>query len=992
MPRMEIRRPTLALATAAVCLLLSAVAPFESQALRVRAQTADKNEWRTLIKQGDDQSLKGDYPQALASYRRALSLAERITDRQGIAQTLNALGALYYLQGEYTSALEYNQKALTLSEELGERAETAKALLNVGNVHWQRGNLAEALTLYSRSLALYEALDDKAGIARALGSIGIIYRLQGKYGQAIENYQKSLAISEAIGDKILIARTLNNLGTVNNALGNSDLALGYYRKSLAFYEEAGIRARVANTLGNMAVVYRFQGNYRLSLEYAQRSLKISEEISDKQGVALQLSAIASVYSSQGNNEIALDYRLRGLALNQAMGNKREIATNLFDVGLYYLRQAAYEKSLDYYQKSLKIREETGENDAIGESLQSIGLVYERLGKPDLALEYYRRTLAMREANRNGRGLVSTLFSLASFYEKLGQPEQALEFAERSAAAASRSGFQEEFWRGRTIAGRAYQALNRSQEARRAFDDAISTIESLRVQVAGGERDQQLSFERRISPYLEIVKLSVAENRVAEALAYAERAKARVLLDVLRSGRVNVSKAMTASEQERERALRGEVASLNAQISRESLRAQPDQQRLSELRARLQKARLAFEAFQSALYTAHPELKAKRGEAPLITLEQAGELLPDTKTALLEYLVTNEKTYLFVLTRGGRQAKAELRVYPIEVKRTDLETSAENYRRLLARRNTDFSETARTLYRLLLGPAQKQLEGKTKLTVVPDGALWNLPFQALQTDQSRYLIEDHAIAYAPSLTVLREMSVLRRKGHGSPGAPVTLLAFGNPALGKQLIERVKFATRSDELSELPEAEREVKRLAELYSNARSRIYTGAEALEERAKAEAGKYRIIHLATHGVLDDTSPMYSYLVLSQANSSTEDGLLEAWEIMNINLRADLVVLSACETARGRIGAGEGVIGLTWALFVAGAPTTLVSQWKVESASTAQLMLAFHTNYKAELTAQKTKPSEAEALRQAVLKLQQDERYRHPFYWAGFVVVGDGF
>ena len=184
--------------------------------------------------------------------------------------------------------------------------------------------------------------------------------------------------------------------------------------------------------------------------------------------------------------------------------------------------------------------------------------------------------------------------------------------------------------------------------------------------------------------------------------------------------------------------------------------------------------------------------------------------------------------------------------------------------------------------------------------------------------------------------------------------------------------------------LPEAERMVKGLAQMYGANASRVYVGAEAREDVLKAEANKYRILQLATHGVINNASPMYSHIVLAQGEGGKEDGLLEAWEIMQMDLQADLAVLSACETARGRIGAGEGVIGITWALFVAGCPTTVVSQWKVESSSTTELMLEFHRHLQAGA-------GKGEAMRRAALKLMADKRYNHPFYWASFIVVGDG-
>jgi CHAT domain-containing protein len=349
----------------------------------------------------------------------------------------------------------------------------------------------------------------------------------------------------------------------------------------------------------------------------------------------------------------------------------------------------------------------------------------------------------------------------------------------------------------------------------------------------------------------------------------------------------------------------------------------------------------------------------------------------------------------VLTKDGNagQQGLDLKIYELEIKRKDLFDRAENFRRRLASRDLSFRETATELYNLLLKPAAAQLQGKTNIIIVPDGALWDLPFQALQAENNRYLVENFAISYAPSITVLREMKKLHKKGSRDEEDSATLLALGNPTLGSKVTERVKTVLMDEKLTPLPEAEKQVQGLKQLYGASHSRVYTGNEAREERIKAEAGNYRLLHLATHAILNDASPMYSQVVLSQTGGEgKEDGLLEAWELMQMNLKADLVVLSACETARGRIAAGEGVIGLSWALFVAGCPTTVVSQWKVESASTTELMLEFHRNLKPNLDGKMPGITKAEALRTAALKLMKNSEYKHPFYWAGFVMVGDGF
>jgi CHAT domain-containing protein len=562
-------------------------------------------------------------------------------------------------------------------------------------------------------------------------------------------------------------------------------------------------------------------------------------------------------------------------------------------------------------------------------------------------------------------------------------------AGRAAAVARQIVRPDILWEARTTAGKVHLALGQPTLARQAFEEAIATIESLRLNVVGGEQEQQRFFEDKLFPYHAMVELLLAQNQTSEALVFAERAKARVLLDVMRGGRVNVTKAMTADEQEQERSLRSELISLSAQL-RQGLQAQPEPADLANLKERLLNARLKYEALQTSLYAAHPELKAQRGEAQTLTPEQAVALLPDAKTALLEFIVAEDKTFLFVLTgNAAAQTPVALKVFSVTIKQKELARLTEQFRQQLAQPGSPVNKLGRELFDLLFKDASPLIRGKDKLVVAPDGPLWEMPFQALLSPRNRYLAQDHAISYAPSLTVLREMIKLRQRK--SSEAP-TLLAVGNPALGKEIIER-RAALMSDRLEPLPDAEKQVRSLSRFYDPRRSKVYVGEAATEARVKTEAGEHGILHMATHGILNDRSPMYSHLVLARTDEQDkEDGLLEAWEIVHLDLRADLAVLSACETARGRVGAGEGMIGLTWAFFVARVPATVVSQWQVRSDSTAELMVEFHRQLQARDAKGTARVTKAEALRRAALKLLGSNQYHHPYFWAGFVVVGDGF
>jgi CHAT domain-containing protein len=294
---------------------------------------------------------------------------------------------------------------------------------------------------------------------------------------------------------------------------------------------------------------------------------------------------------------------------------------------------------------------------------------------------------------------------------------------------------------------------------------------------------------------------------------------------------------------------------------------------------------------------------------------------------------------------------------------------------LAARHPNHRTLSRELYQLLIEPVAKDLQNVRTVCIVPDNLLWTLPFQALTTRRGNYLIEQHSLYYAPSLSVLHEINDPSRQTitNGS------LIAFGNPVIGRD--EKL-----NQDLCPLPEAETEVAEVATAGRFKGKRVFVGREADEKTFKALAPAYNTIHLATHGVLDNRDPLYSHLLLTKTEGNVEnDGSLEAREIMNMRLKADLAILSACETGNGRISPGEGVIGMSWAFFVAGTRSMIVSQWRVNSASTSQLMKNF---YQA-LARQTNHPDKSQALREASLRLVRDPHYRHPFYWGGFVLVG---
>jgi CHAT domain-containing protein len=814
---------------------------------------------------------------------------------------------------------------------------------------------------------------------------GLRSEMRGDYEKALRSFRLAQAVSEKIGDLEGVGIALNHIGTVKRAQYDYEQDLLAQQKALAIFEAIGTKRGAAVALESLNQLYLLLGDYQEAFNCARQSLRLYEETGHTRGIASALTDIAAVYAMQNNPQQALAHYERAMKISEELEDRIQVAMLRGEMATEHLALGNYEQALELFKVILRETESFGDQTGAAIIRNEIGRVYAAQGRYEKALDYHRQALAVLETGNEKRVVATTLVNMTDAYLAEGKFAEAAPIAERAMSLAREIGQPFDLWSALTAAGHCQLALRRPAEARESLTEAVGIIERLRAQAAGGAEDSQRYFEDGLRAHHGLLRLLTQENQPQEALALAERAKARTLLDALQRGRVSIQKAMTAEEREQERRLKLELTMLNTQLTRVTQSGKPDPQRVGEIKPRLEKARLDYEAFQTALYAAHPELRARRGDAPIIKAEELATLIHAPNSAMLEYVVTDDATYLFAITKAADRRDPDVQVFTLPIKRAELAGQVESFRRRLAERDLGFRDAARRLYDLLLKPAQAQLRGKTDLVIAPDDMLWELPFQALLSGDDRYVLEKSAVSYAPSLTVLREMAKARRRGAETPST--SLLAFGNPALGKETMARAALVARDESLDPLPEAEAEVKGLRRLYGAARSKIYVGAEAREDRAKNEAGAFQVLHFATHGVLNNAAPMYSHLVLAQGDKN-EDGLLEAWELMQMDLNADLAVLSACETARGRFGAGEGVIGLTWALFVAGTPATVVSQWKVESASARELMLGFHRNLR---TPSREPAPKAEALRQAALKLMKNPSTSHPFYWAGFVLVGDG-
>lgn len=815
----------------------------------------------------------------------------------------------------------------------------------------------------------------------ALGTRVLRHQTRGEYETALHYAHLQQIVAERISDQVGIAAALLNTGVVRYAQDDHEAALEVTYKAIAIYESLGLKRGIALAQENLGNSYLAMGDLRRAFECAQKALRLSEEANHRRGIMIALSDLAIIYGHQNNPEQALAHLERGLALAQELGDTLMIATMHHDMAIQYKRFGDYRRALELYQQLLKDSEAYGDKGGVAMVRDQIGRIYTEQGRYEEALRYHQEALAGLEAANMKHAVGVTLNNISPVYLFQRNYAEALSMSQRSVSLARESGRRVELFVALTNLGYSQLGLNQLAEARKSFSEAVTIVEDLRTKAAGGVEERQRYFENGMQAHHGLLSVLVKENRPADALMLAERAKARALLDILQQGRVSIQKSMTVKEQDEERQLKSQLTQRNRQLSRVKQSDKPDVAQVTEAENQLEKARLNYEAFQNALYASHPELKTQRGEAPIINAQELAGLLPNSSSVLLEYVVSDEQTYLFAITKPAENAETQIQVYTVPIKRAEVAKQIESFRQQLANRELGFKASATKLYDLFLKPAEAQLRGKTNVVIAPDNSLWDMPFQALVNGGGHFVIEDASVTYAPSLTVLREMT--KRRLHQT--APATLLALGNPVSSVETAKRN--GLRDGSLAQLPESAEEVKALGRLYGAARSKVYVGAEAREDRVKSEAGAAGILHFSTHGTLNNAAPMYSYLTFAEAGSN-DDGLLEAWELMQLDLKADLAVLSACETARGRIGAGEGVIGFSWAMFIAGVPSTVVSQWKVDSASTRDLMVYFHRSL---LSQTGPKARKTDALRQAALKLMRNPETSHPFYWAGFVLIGDG-
>jgi CHAT domain-containing protein/Tfp pilus assembly protein PilF len=929
-------------------------------------------------------------------------------------------------------ALARDEESLALWERLEAWPEQIAALNEIGAIHRGLGDSEKALPLYDRALALAMKAEDRKGEALTRNNLGVALHQLGRNREAIAQLQEAVRLRRELNDTDGIAISAYGLGVVQFADGDPAAALETLKQALELRRRDGNPDSQDSILTAMVPIYRDRGEIDLALETARQALEISRAVGNRSAEANALQLMASIHLRRGELQQALEVLTGVLDAQRQIGNRGKEAWALSSLGATTLALGESDRALDYYSQALQIHSEMGSTYQAF-TLRDIGWVYDRQGHPDKALEYYERALdlsrrfndrrteaqslhgvgqariALGEAREavpvleqavslyreveDGVGEINGLLELGRAWQALGEQDQAATLFQQALALSLQRGLPLTEALAQSAISRVESDRGHLPDAAAAMEASLRIIESIRPKVASLRQRVSFFASRReyYDFYIDLQMRMHEQNpdggHLTAALAASERARARALLDLLSEGRIDVRTGIAPELKRRESEAANRVSYLQSQllddISQQGKNA-------TRIETELDEAEDERDRVEGQIRQDHPRYAAVSNPSPLEP--RSIQQLLDERTAFLEYSVGKEASWLFVVTRDRTEAH---RVPPEDELADLVETVREALKEPGRRQYGRYADAAFRLYQALLGPAAAALRDRTRLIVSPDGPLLLLSFEALLTgpggssfDDLPYLIREKSVTYVPSASVFAELG---GSGTPPPASPGLFLGFGDPSYeaaggGETETDTRAWGFQTDGLTSprrLPESRREVEGIARLFPPGSARLYLGGDASEKNVKDNPllREARWIHFAVHGFLNEERPEYSGLLLARGDDPEDNGLLQVYEIFNLELTADLVVLSACDTALGKNVRGEGLLGVSRALLYAGAASVVVSLWQVSDASSSDLMVRFyrHLNEGGE---------KAEALRLSKLELIREGK-SHPYHWAAFTLVG---
>lgn len=963
-------------------------------------------QWAVAMHHRDNYALAEQY------YREALRWSQRVSsENQVSAAILNNLGLVASQRNSPDMGEEYYQQALAIQEKLAPESTPVSWTMNsLGYVAWHRGDLTKAEEYYSHALVIKNKFaPGKLGVALSLYGLGHVAREKGDLAVAAKYFEQELEIMlHELPDSLDVVSALRDVGLVAQQRGDVARAEHLFRQALTIGQKLAPESlETAWTLEALGSAAWYRSDLALCERYTRQAVNLYEKlIPGSVELANGYGTLGAISFRAGSLPEAQRHFMHALSILQ--GNQfagPEYASLLENLADLEMEQGHLASAEAYLRRALENREKVAPAGIqTADILASLGEVLRREGRLPLAEEYLSRAMKIQKAS---------------------SPETAA-YAETLASLA---------------------AVKRSQqktgEAVQLYRDALDALEMQVAKLGGTEQDRAGFRASRASYYRDYIALLAAQNQTEAAFQALERSRARTLLETLAAAHVDVRKGADPDLIAEERSLRADLGAKREHRVR-LLNEKRDEAYIRTVEKEISDVTTEYEDVKSRLRANSPNYSGLTQPQPL-SPKQVQEQLLDEHTLLLEYSLGEERSFVFVLSPASLQAfelpprsqieKSAQQVYRLLTERNRIvagETEAQRERRW-KRAESSYPAVVTALSRMVLGPVSAHLRDR-RLLVVPDGALAYIPFSLLPEPAVAWtegkpilpLMLNHEIVNLPSASV---MALLRQQERSRRPAPKSVVVLADPVFDKgdsrihggrkpqppslvvasatQRMSRVDRASRplsagplsrsandvgmqrggGPFLPRLPFSRREADAIMEATpSGAGLKLVDFAARRATVLDPKMAQFRIVHFATHGLLDSVHPELSGLVLSlvDENGRSQDGFVGLDDVYNLNLPAELVVLSACKTGLGKEMNGEGLIGLTRGFMYAGATRVVASLWNVSDAATANLMANF---YKA---MEQEKMAPAAALRAAQIQMWKQDRWKSPYFWAAFEIQGE--
>jgi tetratricopeptide (TPR) repeat protein len=933
-----------------------------------------------------------------------------LTAPDSLSALLSA-GEVYYGNGQLDSALAVFTAAVVLSRERGDPDGEAGGLVWSGTLAYRRDDYPEARRLLGEALALQHRHGLRTHLWRTNNVLGLVAYLEGRYFDALERHGAAAQLAEAAGDTISLAKSWNNVALARIELGDYAEARALLLRALPVARAGGqtlIEGRVLVNLGMLAVR---TGELEAAFGYLEEARRPLGAAGDRDGEQNRLGQLGTAYAAIGEPGLAIAWLDTALAEARAQESPQEVASNLEHMAGVYRDAGDYPRALRLYQEARALNDTLGLEDEAGFDLRHVAEIQFELGNLDPARRSARSALDIHRRLGDRLDVMHGLLLLARIARAAGEPAAArghlaearaiataldaraarlavaLTAARMADAARDNEGVIRELaaiepdlaagatdvvWEVHWLLSRAQARRGAWAKAARTGQRAVEAVERVRGEFGSGQLRNRYQTARQ-AVYQDQVEVLLRLDRVEEAFEIADAARGRVLLDHLatvRTDRGSTARELAEEERQLLRQIDGMTAALD-RLKRGGAGENPDDFRaeLDRMVGELDRIRTEYGA---ALIRAEERLGAARalagGTRPSAAAVRAA-LHPGE--ALVEFLLLPDQVLVFVMTSAGTAYFREA------ADRRGLAARIRVVRELTGRPGTDGAGGAlEALHEKLLGGARRSgvLNVVHTLILIPHGELEYVPFAGLRDAATgRYLVEDFTLLHLPSAGAL---AALRNRPTVAAAAGSALALAPFPA-------------------ELPGSLIESRLVAELLPG--SRLRRGRDATERALRTALGSGRVVHLATHGVLNPRNPLFSRLELypgPPTGSGDDDGRLEVHEVSRMVIDARLVFLSGCETGLGVSGStgfstGEDYATLTRAFLSAGAANVIATLWQVRDRGAAELAARFYREVARSGGA--SGEALAHALSRAQRELLRDPAWAAPFYWAGFRITGGG-